>query len=97
MFALETLDERKDGVDGALVGSEQDAPFLDIAQLGNRARSLVGQPEETMGVVEQQVACVGQGAVPGRSVDQSLSGSFLQTANRLADRRLRPSELLRSL
>ena len=53
---------------------------------------LAGQPEQALGVVLEQAAGLGQGAVPRRAVEQALPQLILDAADRLADGRLGPVE-----
>ena len=52
----------------------------------------LGQPEQPLGVVLEQPAGLGQGAVAGRPVEQALAQLVLDAADRLADGRLGPVE-----
>ena len=73
MLALERVDERQHRVHAALVRADEHAALLDVAQVGDGPGGLVGQPQQPVGVVEQQLAGVGQRAVAGRPVDQPLA------------------------
>jgi hypothetical protein len=81
-------DQRQHRVDAGLVGPDQHAPFPDVAQVGDGASGFIGEPQQTGGVVEQQLAGVGQGAVARRAVDQALAGVVFEPPDRLADGRL---------
>ena len=93
MVALERLDQRQHRVHAAFVRADEHAALLDVAQVGDRAGRLVDQTQQPVGVLEQQLAGVGQRAVARRPIDQPLAGAVLEPPDRLADRRLRPAKL----
>ena len=87
-----SLDERQQRVDGGLVGADEHAPAPDL-QLAHRRFRLRRQPQQPLGVVQQQAPGLGQRAVFD---DRSKSRSpelVLEPPDRLADRRLRPVQL----
>jgi hypothetical protein len=72
---LSTAMERVDGGGGAhrpLVGADEDPALLDVPQLRYRAGGFVHEAQEPVRVVEEQLPCIGQGAVSGGPVDQPL-------------------------
>ncbi len=86
----EARDDRQHDVHRRFVGADQDAAAPQVAQVLDRAFGFLGQAEQTLGVVAQQPAGVGQGGVLGGAVEQPLADVLLETADGLADRRLRP-------
>ena len=94
MRLLERADERQHRVDSALVGADDDAADADVAQVGDGGGRLVNEPQQPRGVVEQHLAGVGQRPVARRAIDQPLPGAVFEPADRLADRGLRPAELV---
>ena len=69
------------------------APAAQVAQVADRAFGFLGQAQQTLGVVTQQAAGLGEGGVLGRAVEQPLADTLLETADGLADSRLRPVQL----
>jgi hypothetical protein len=59
-----------------------------LLQLLDGGLGLAGQAEEALGVVLEQPAGLGQGAVAGGAVEQPLAELVLDAADGLADRRL---------
>ena len=78
----------------ALVRPNEHATLTHVAQVAPRRRlGFVGQAQEALCVVAQDVAGIGEGAVPRRAVDEPLAKGLFEPPNRLARRRLRPPEL----
>ncbi len=90
---LERGDERQQTGDAGLVCANQHAALAHVAKLGDGVRGLVGQPKEARGVVEQELAGVGQRAVAGRPVDEPLAARVLEPADGLAHGGLGPPQL----
>ena len=95
VIALERLDQRENRVHGALVRTDDHATLLDVPKFGNGARGLFCQTQEPVGVLEKQVACVGERAVAGGAVDEPLTGRLLEPSYGLTDCRLGSPQLLR--
>ena len=89
----EARDERQHDVDRRFVGADEHAAAAQVAQVLDGALRLLGQAQQTLGVVAQQAPGVGQGGVLGGAVEQPLADALLQPADRLADRRLGPVQL----
>ena len=83
------LDQRQQHVDGGLVGADQHAAALQVAQVAHRRFGLLGQPHQALRVVEEHPAGLGELAVLGRPVEEPLAEVVFETADGLADRRLR--------
>jgi hypothetical protein len=82
-------------VDSRLVGADEHAPAPEVAQVADRRLRLLGEPDESMTVVLQHAACLGQGAGLRRAIEELLAQLHLEAAHGLADRRLGPMHLRR--
>ena len=89
VLLAEALDQRQEHVDRGLVGADEDPAALEVAQVADRRFGLFGEPHQTLRVVEEHPAGLGELAVLGRAIEEPLAEVVLETADRLADRRLR--------
>ena len=91
--AGEALDVRQQAVDGRLVGADDDpAARGPAAAPGWPSAASPASPSRRCGVVLEQAAGLGQGAVPRGAVEQPLAQLILDAPDRLADGRLGPVE-----
>ena len=91
------LDERQQGVHRRLVGADDDPAAAHLLQLADRRLGLGGEPQQPRGVVLQQPPASVSVAVARRPIEQPVAQLVLEPADRLADGRLRPVELLGGL
>ena len=89
----EPPDERQQRVHGGLVGADQHAPALQIAELAHRGLGFLGQPHEPLAVVVQHLAGVGQRAALRGSIEQLFAQIDFEAPDRLAHGRLRAVHL----
>ncbi len=89
----EPRDERQHGVDRGFVRADEHAAAAQVPQVLHRGFGFLREPQQAVGVVAEEPPRVGQGGVLGGAVEQALAHAVLETADRLADRRLRPVQL----
>ena len=85
--------QRQQRVDGGFVGADQHAPPAQVAQLAHRRLGLFGEPDQSLSVVLQDAAGVGQRAALRRAIEQLLPKVVLEPLDRLTDGRLRAVDL----
>ncbi len=93
MRLAEASDERQDGVNRGFVGPDEDSSASQVAQVLDGPLGLLGQAQQTLGVVPQEASGLGQRGILGGAVEQPLADAFLEPADRLADGRLGPVQL----
>ncbi len=93
VVATEGLKERQQRVYARFICGNHHAALLHIAQFLNAGRRFFDEPQDALGVRQQEVASVRQRAVSRRSVDQPFPGPLFESPDRLADRRLRAAQL----
>ncbi len=91
--AAETPDQRQQRVDGGFVGADQHASAPQVAQLPHGRFGLLGQAHETLPVVLEHPAGVGQGARLRGAIEQLLAEVDFEPADGLAHRGLRAVDL----
>jgi len=89
----EAADERQQRVHRRLVGADQHAAALQVAQLADGRFRFLGEPDEPLPVVLEHPARLGQRPGFRRPIEELLAELDLQTPHCLADRRLRAMHL----
>src|ERR1044072_3860693 len=81
----------------ALVRTHSNQPALQTLHLGNRLPHLISQTQNTLRIVIDDLPGLCQNRRLLRSIQKRETYFFFQTANRDADCRLRPEDLVSSL
>jgi hypothetical protein len=81
----------------ALVRTHSNQPALQTLHLGNRLPHLIAQTQDALRVVVNHLPRLCEDRSLLSPIQQRQTDFFLQTANRDADRRLRPKDLIGSL
>ncbi len=90
----EAIEEGQQRVHGGLVGADDDAPAANLLQFAHRDFSVGGERQQPSGVLLQQAAGLGQGAVADGPIEQAIAELFLEPPDRLAHGRLGAMQLL---
>ena len=90
--AVEVGEQR---VNCGFVGADNYSAAPNLLQFANGDFGVRGEGQQPGRVLEQEPPGLGQGAVAHRPIEKPVAQLFLEPPNRLADRRLRPVQLLR--
>ncbi len=85
----ELRDDRQHHVHRGFIGADQHASAAEVAQVADRAFSLLRQAQQAFGVLTKQATGLGQGSVFRGAVEQPFADRLLETPDGLTDRRLR--------
>ena len=97
MGRTETGDHRQQRVHGRLVGANDHPAATHLLQFAHGELRVGREGQQARGVILEQAAGLGQGAVPRRPIEQPIAELFLEPLDGLADRGLGPVEFLGGL
>ena len=85
VLAAVLVEEGEEVEAGVLVGGEVEASAVELAELLERAGGVVTEVEELDGVVAEDFAGVGEGAVAGRALEEDFAELALELGDGLRD------------